>query len=96
MTTAFDYAVAGLPDLRTYAEYIVGLIRADLAESSIMREALHAGDIVCFTDLHAYVDANEYLIGADEHFELAVEDADMHTDYHDEVVMLVEHLMGWL
>lgn len=96
MTTAFDYAVAGMPDLRTYAEYIVGLIRADIVDSSIMREAVHAGDIACFVDLHSHVDANEYLIDADEHFDLPVEDEDLHRDYHDEAIMLVETLMGWL
>ncbi len=45
-------------DINRYAEHIMAAIDDDIAEGGL------PGSVACFTDLHDYVDANDYLQGA--------------------------------
>lgn len=66
-------ATSGYPSVETYAAYLVELVRSDLNDQSIMREAMACGDLTCWEDLNEYVDANEYIIDADDQFDIVID-----------------------
>lgn len=84
-----------------FGAYIADLIRGDFPDPLAITNRVGA-PIRSFVDLHQIVDANEYLIDAEEHFGVDVvalwetaEGVDAFNEFETKAVLHAHRLLGW-